>query len=294
MRIVIVGANGQLGRDSIEILGPKHRVWASDAAEVDITDQAQVQALFAEHQPEVVINCAAFTAVDACESNVEASMAVNARGPELLALSCRDHGTRLIQVSTDYVFDGSRPAPEPYLEGDRAEPFSMYGKSKLAGEEAVQQILDNHLIVRTAWLYGIGNKNFPKTILRLALSDPKRTMKVVNDQHGSLTWSWRLALQIERLLDSDLNGIVHATAEGHSTWYEGARYFLDCMQVPYSMVPCTTAEYPTPARRPANSILENARLKEHGLNEMLDWKEDVRLFAERYREELLAEARAAA
>ena len=294
MRIVIVGANGQLGRDSIEILGPKHRVWASDAAEVDITDQAQVQALFAEHQPEVVINCAAFTAVDACESNVEASMAVNARGPELLALSCRDHGTRLIQVSTDYVFDGSRPAPEPYLEGDRAEPFSMYGKSKLAGEEAVQQILDNHLIVRTAWLYGIGNKNFLKTILRLALSDPKRTMKVVNDQHGSLTWSWRLALQIERLLDSDLNGIVHATAEGHSTWYEGARYFLDCMQVPYSMVPCTTAEYPTPARRPANSILENARLKEHGLNEMLDWKEDVRLFAERYREELLAEARAAA
>ncbi len=294
MRIVIVGANGQLGRDSIEILGPKHRVWASDAAEVDITDQAQVQALFAEHQPEVVINCAAFTAVDACESNVEASMAVNARGPELLALSCRDHGTRLIQVSTDYVFDGSRPAPEPYLEGDRAEPFSMYGKSKLAGEEAVQQILDNHLIVRTAWLYGIGNKNFLKTMLRLALSDPKRTMKVVNDQHGSLTWSWRLALQIERLLDSDLNGIVHATAEGHSTWYEGARYFLDCMQVPYSMVPCTTAEYPTPARRPANSILENARLKEHGLNEMLDWKEDVRLFAERYREELLAEARAAA
>ena len=221
-------------------------------------------------------------------------MAVNARGPELLALSCRDHGTRLIQVSTDYVFDGSRPAPEPYLEGDRAEPFSMYGKSKLAGEEAVQQILDNHLIVRTAWLYGIGNKNFLKTMLRLALSDPKRTMKVVNDQHGSLTWSWRLALQIERLLDSDLNGIVHATAEGHSTWYEGARYFLDCMQVPYSMVPCTTAEYPTPARRPANSILENARLKEHGLNEMLDWKEDVRLFAERDREELLAEARAAA
>ena len=294
MRIVIVGANGQLGRDSIEILGPKHRVWASDAAEVDITDQAQVQALFAEHQPEVVINCAAFTAVDACESNVEASMAVNARGPELLALSCRDHGTRLIQVSTDYVFDGSRPAPEPYLEGDRAEPFSMYGKSKLAGEEAVQQILDNHLIVRTAWLYGIGNKNFLKTMLRLALSDPKRTMKVVNDQHGSLTWSWRLALQIERLLDSDLTGIVHATAEGHSTWYEGARYFLDCMQVPYSMVPCTTAEYPTPARRPANSILENARLKEHGLNLMLDWKEDVRLFAERYREELLAEARATA
>lgn len=293
MRIVIVGANGQLGRDSLEILGQEHTVWASDAAEVDITDQNQVQALFQRHQPEVVINCAAFTAVDACESNVEASMAVNARGPELLALSCRKHGTRLIQVSTDYVFDGSRPAPQPYLEGDKASPSSMYGKSKLAGEEAVQAVLDNHLIIRTAWLYGIGNKNFLKTMLRLALNDPDRTIKVVNDQYGSLTWSWRLALQIERLLASDLTGILHATAEGHSTWYEGARYFLDCMEVPYSMVPCTTAEYPTPAKRPANSILENGRLKEAGLNLMIDWKEDVRLFAERYRDQLLTEARAA-
>ncbi|MDO5674103.1 MAG: dTDP-4-dehydrorhamnose reductase [bacterium] len=292
MRIVIVGANGQLGRDSLEILGKEHTVWASDAAEMDITDQSQVQALFQRHQPEVVINCAAFTAVDACESNVEAGMAVNARGPELLALSCREHGSRLIQVSTDYVFDGSRPAPQPYLEGDSASPTSMYGKSKLAGEEAVQAVLDNHLIIRTAWLYGIGNKNFLKTMLRLAVSDPNRTIKVVNDQHGSLTWSWRLALQIERLLATDLTGILHATAEGHSTWYEGARYFLDCMQVPYSMVPCTTAEYPTPAKRPANSILENSRLKEAGCNLMIDWKKDVRLFAERYRDELLTEAKA--
>ena len=219
-------------------------------------------------------------------------MAVNARGPELLALSCREHGSRLIQVSTDYVFDGSRPVPQPYLEGDSASPASMYGKSKLAGEEAVQAVLDNHLIIRTAWLYGIGNKNFLKTMLRLALSGPNRTIKVVNDQHGSLTWSWRLALQIERLLSTDLTGILHATDEGHSTWYEGARYFLDCMQVPYSMVPCTTAEYPTPAKRPANSILENSRLKDAGCNLMIDWKEDVRLFVERYRDELLAEARA--
>ena len=272
MRIVIVGANGQLGRDSLVILGKEHTVWASDAAEVDITNQNQVQALFQRHQPEVVINCAAFTAVDACESNVEACMAVNARGPELLALSCREHGSRLIQVSTDYVFDGSRPVPQPYLEGDSASPASMYGKSKLAGEEAVQAVLDNHLIIRTAWLYGIGNKNFLKTMLRLALSGPNRTIKVVNDQHGSLTWSWRLALQIERLLSTDLTGILHATDEGHSTWYEGARYFLDCMQVPYSMVPCTTAEYPTPAKRPANSILENSRLKDAGCNLMIDWK----------------------
>ena len=123
MRIVIVGANGQLGRDSLEILGKEHTVWASDAAEVDITNQNQVQALFQRHQPEVVINCAAFTAVDACESNVEASMAVNARGPELLALSCREHGSRLIQVSTDYVFDGTKGRPYVETDGRVVEAF---------------------------------------------------------------------------------------------------------------------------------------------------------------------------
>ena len=154
----------------------------------------------------------------------------------------------------------------------------------------MQVATDNYLIIRTAWLYGIGNKNFLKTMLRLAVADPKRTIKVVNDQHGSLTWSWRLALQIERLLASDLTGIVHATAEGHSTWYEGARFFLDAMAVPYRMDPCTTAEYPTPAHRPANSILENSRLKAAGLNVMTDWRDDVCRFAEQYRDELLREA----
>lgn len=294
MNIVIVGAGGQLGQDCIAILGEKHRLWAGDAAEVDITDRDQVQALIQRQRPDVVINCAAYTAVDACESHAELSMAVNARGPELLALACREYGARLIQVSTDYVFDGFRPAPAPYLEGDATNPVSMYGRSKLAGEEAVQAVLDNHLIVRTAWLYGIGNRNFLKTMLRLACSDPARSLQVVDDQYGSLTWSWRLALQIERLLGEDLTGIVHATAEGYGTWYEGARLFLDCMQVPCTMRPCTTADYPTPARRPANSILENGRLKERGCNLMLPWQEDVRLFAERYQEALLAEARAAA
>ena len=167
----------------------------------------------------------------------------------------------------------------------------MYGISKLAGEKAVAEILDNYLIVRTAWLYGIGNKNFLKTMLRLAMADPNRALRVVNDQYGSLTWSWRLALQIEKLIESQLTGIFHATAEGYSTWYEGARFFLNCMQVPYNMEPCTTQEYPTPARRPANSILENGRLKASHCNLMVDWREDVRLFAERYREQLLAEAK---
>ena len=291
MKIAIVGSHGQLGRDSLDILGGKHEIWAGDLADLDITKADQVEALCARERPKVLINCAAFTAVDACETQVEACMAVNARGPELLAKSCRKYGIRLIHVSTDYVFDGERPFPQPYLESDRPHPVSMYGKSKLAGEEAVQAEAGNYAILRTAWLYGIGNRNFLKTMLRLAVADPKRSIRVVNDQHGSLTWSWRLALQIERLLETDLVGVFHATDEGHSTWYEGACFFLDCMGVPYTLEPCTTAEYPTPTKRPTNSILENGRLKAAGCNLMTDWKEDVRLFAERYRDQLLTEAK---
>ena len=290
MKIVIVGANGQLGQDAREILGRKHQIWAGGSAEVDITDAEQVAALFAREKPAVLVNCAAFTAVDACKTKVEACMAVNARGPELLARSARKHGTRLIHVSTDYVFDGERPVPRPYVETDPPRPLSVYGRSKLAGERAVQAETADYAILRTAWLYGMGNGNFLKTMLRLALANPKRCIRVVNDQYGSLTWSWRLALQIERLLASDLTGIFHATSEGYSTWYEAARCFLDCMGLPYSMEPCTTAEYPTPTRRPANSILENSRLKAAGCNVMQDWQEDLRCFVGRCRDALLAEA----
>ena len=291
MNILITGAGGQLGQDCTQLLGSRHTVTCCDVPRIDITNAGQVAAIFAACKPDAVINCAAYTAVDACETDQERCMAVNAAGPELLARQCQAHGSRMLQISTDYVFDGMRSAPGCYTEIDPPNPLSMYGRSKLAGDLAVQAATDNHLIIRTAWLYGIGNKNFLKTMLRLAIADPNRTLKVVNDQHGSLTWSWRLALQIERLLDSDLTGIVHATAEGHSTWYEGARSFLDAMGVPYAMVPCTTAEYPTPAHRPANSILENSRLKAAGFNLMADWRDDVRRFAEQHREELLQEAR---
>ena len=292
MNILITGAGGQLGQDCTQLLGGRHAVTCCDVPKIDITNAEQVAAIFAACKPDAVINCAAYTAVDACETDQERCMAVNATGPELLARQCQIHGSRMLQISTDYVFDGMRAAPDCYTETDPPNPLSMYGRSKLAGDLAVQAATDNHLIIRTAWLYGIGNKNFLKTMLRLAVADPKRTIKVVNDQHGSLTWSWRLALQIERLLASDLTGIVHATAEGHSTWYEGARFFLDAMAVPYLMEPCTTAEYPTPAHRPANSILENSRLKAAGLNVMTDWRDDVRRFAEQYRDELLREAEA--
>ncbi|RUM45975.1 MAG: dTDP-4-dehydrorhamnose reductase [Desulfocapsa sp.] len=292
MNIVITGAGGQLGQDCLNILGIVHRVQGYTSRQLDITNTQQVLKEISRVQPDTLINCAAYTAVDNCEKDQERCRAVNELGAANLAAASAAIGCRLIHVSTDYVFDGNKPVPEPYTEQDPVSPLSAYGRTKLAGEQAVARHLDKYLILRTAWLYGIGGNNFLKTMLRLATSDPKRTIRVVDDQHGSLTWSMTLARQIERLLSSDLSGVVHATAENSSTWFGGAQYFLETMGVDFSLEPCTTADYPTPAHRPTNSILENSRLKKHGLHVMQDWQQDIHDFVDRYREDLLEEASA--
>ena len=291
MKILLTGARGQLGQDCARVLGTEHTVYAFGSRELDITDENQVREHMATIRPEVVINCAAYTGVDASESDQERCWQVNAQGPAHLAAASAEHAARLLHLSTDYVFAGDKPVPHPYTEADPVAPLSQYGRSKLAGEEAVRAACTNHLIIRTAWLYGIGGRNFLKTMLRLAVRDPGRSIRVVNDQYGSLTWTDRLARQIKELLPGGLTGTIHATAEGHGTWYEGARLFLTAMEVPFSLEPCTTADYPTPARRPGNSILENSVLKAKGLNRMVPWDEDVQTFARQYRTELLAEAR---
>jgi len=290
MKILIVGVNGQLGTDCRNILGQEHHICGRDIPAVDICDAGSVDACVATEKPDVIVNCAAYTAVDPCEDD-EQCWRVNAEGPGNLAIAARERGCRLIHISTDYVFDGHRPPPEPYDESAPVNPLSKYGKAKLAGEEAVMAALDNHVILRTAWLYSAFGKNFLKTMLRLSLAAPDVERKVVNDQHGSLTWSYTLAQQIGKLLDSDLTGIFHATAEGHSTWYEGACYFLEAMGVPHRLRPCATSEYPTKARRPANSILENRRLHEAGISTFVSWQEDIMTFVDMYRDHLLREAK---
>lgn len=291
MKIVIIGSKGQLGSDCCQVLSEENETTGCDIPKIDITSKNNVDSYLDEMQPDVIVNCAAYTAVDGCESELDLSWKVNAEGPKFLAQAADRRGSRLIQVSTDYVFDGNKPAPEAYLENDTPNPLSQYGRSKLAGEEAVQEYCSDYIILRTAWLYsGVGG-NFLKTMLRLTTQNPERELKVVNDQYGSLTWSYTLALQIKRLLSSDIQGVAHTTSEGYSTWYEAACYFLDTMGVSYKMRPCTTEEYPTPAHRPANSILENKVLKDAGINEFKDWKEDIELFVERYREQLLKEAK---
>ena len=189
----------------------------------------------AETEPELILNCAAYTAVDGCETNQETAYRINGEGPRLLAEAAVERGCRLIHISTDYVFDGMRPVPQPYLEHDPVNPLSVYGKSKLMGEQGVAETAPDSLILRTAWLYSAHGANFLKTMLRLALSDPKRNFTIVDDQYGSLTWSHTLARQIERILDTDLTGIVHTTSQGYSTWYEAACYFLGQMEVPHRL-----------------------------------------------------------
>ncbi|MBU1140584.1 MAG: dTDP-4-dehydrorhamnose reductase [Proteobacteria bacterium] len=291
MKILITGGQGQLGQDVSKLLGHEHKVISCGSKELDISSQEAVDRVINRHHPQVLINCAAYTAVDTCEKEKELAWQVNARGPENLARGMEARDGRLIHISTDYVFDGNKPIPEGYTEEDAVAPLSQYGRSKLAGEQAVTEISSDHLILRTAWLYGWGGKNFLKTMLRLALADPSRELKVVNDQHGSLTWTATLARQIETVLTSDLQGIVHATAEGSSTWYQGACYFLDAMEISHNLVPCSTSEYPTPAHRPANSILENRRLKQAGLSIFNSWQGDIDAFVRLYRKELLQEAK---
>jgi len=291
MKILIVGANGQLGSDCCKLLASENETVGCDIPVINIANPKSVEEILSDRKPDVIVNCAAYTAVDNCESERDLAWQVNAEGPGHLAAGARRIGARLIHVSTDYVFDGKKPVPAHYIEGDPTNPLSEYGKSKLAGEQAVIKQGGNYLILRTAWLYSAWGKNFLKTMLRLALSDPGREMKVVDDQYGSLTWSSTLARQISKLLRSDLSGIAHTTSEGYSSWYEAARYFLDGMGVQYAMRPCTTADYPTPAHRPANSILENGALKQAGISVFVDWREDIDLFIKQYKDQLLDEAR---
>ncbi len=291
MKILITGGKGQLGQDVTTLLEKKHTVICCSSKELDIGNRLMVEKAFTNHRPEIIINCAAYTAVDNCETEKELAWRVNAVGPENLALSCEATGSRLIHISTDYVFDGKKPVDTSYTESDPVMPLSEYGKSKLAGEDAIARFAADSLIIRTAWLYGLKGNNFLKTMLRLALADPERELKVVNDQYGSLTWTATLAEQIQAVLTSEIHDIVHATADGSSTWYEGACYFLDSMGVPYRLTPCSTAEYPTPAHRPGNSILENKRLNDAGVSVFRSWQEDIDRFVASYKDTLLQEFR---
>lgn len=288
-RIAVIGSGGQLGHDCMAVLGAEAEVVGLDVPDIDIRSAASVVGCLGDFEPDTIVNCAAYTNVDACETDEETAFAVNATGPRNLARFAEDHGAWLIHVSTDYVFDGQRRVPEPYTEDDEPAPRSAYGRTKLAGERAIVEETARFSILRTAWLYGANGNNFPKTILKLALK-PDASLRVVNDQHGCPTWSHRLARQIAAVVTHRPPGILHATGKGHCTWFEFAQCFLERLGVSCKLQPCTTDEFPRPAPRPANSILANTRLNAAGINVMAPWEQDLAAFVDAHGEELLGDA----
>ena len=290
-KVLIVGSKGQLGTDCLGVFNDAPELVGVDLPEIDISDRFQCFNLLDRVRPQIVVNCAAFTAVDACETD-KSCWKVNADGPKHLAEWTEASGALLIHVSTDYVFAGDKPLFETLLETDEPNPISEYGKSKLAGEQAIAAQTNRYAILRTAWLYGVTGNNFLKTMLRLTLQNPRKEFKVVNDQYGSPTWSYTLARQIMEVVEQQVTGVFHATSEGYCTWYELACSFLNMLGVEHNFVPCATDQFPTPTKRPENSILENVRLKEEGINLFWDWKDELSAYVGEHGETILKEIRA--
>lgn len=275
-RVFITGASGQLGLALQQLMSGQERyqVLRTDAVSsgdglvqaLDITDEAAVMKTVADFSPDVIINCAAMTAVDLCESEQDRAYRINALGPKYLAIAADSCGAKLIHVSTDYVYDGQKD--KPYLEEDQTNPLSVYGRTKLQGEQFVTEHCKRTFILRTAWVFGEG-KNFVKTMLRL--SGTGNPIRVVSDQYGSPTSALELARVILFLMDTDSYGIYHTTCEGSTNWYEFAVDIFRLAGKDVQVTAIPTSEYPTPAKRPAYSVLENKALKErHGYN-MKHW-----------------------
>ena len=276
MRIVITGGKGMLGRSfQKELL--EHEIICADLPECDITDEKSLDEIIRYSQPDAVIHCAAMTAVDLCESERGKAFLINETGSANTAKVCDKYQVRLIAISTDYVFDGN--SETPYSEYDRASGGrTVYGQSKFAGEEAVRRFCADHLICRISWLYGDGGPSFVHTMLKLA-DGSRPELKVVADQRGNPTSTLAVVRKVRELLKRrELRGTFHLTCEGEASWAEFAAEIFRLAGIKQRITPCTTAEFPRPAPRPANSRLVKRRLEECGLTPMPDWHDALAEF----------------
>jgi dTDP-4-dehydrorhamnose reductase len=245
-----------LGRDlAITAAEAGHDVVGATHADMDLTEPDSVAAMVGDHRPDVVMNCAAWTDVDGAEAHPEAAMKVNGEGAGTVAWAAAEMGAAIIHVSTDYVFDGT--SPRPYVETDPVRPISVYGRSKLAGEQAVARANPRHAIVRSAWLFGAGGQNFVATMLRLA--DERDEVRVVTDQVGCPTWTGHLAEAMLALAESQAPGIHHVAGAGQCSWHDFAVEIFRQAEVSCTVQPTTSDEFVRPARRPANSVLHSVR-----------------------------------
>ena len=272
MKVLITGSNGMLGHDLIDVLNDKHELILTTSKTLDITDKEHTVEFIIENKPDIVINSAAYTDVDGCEENRELAFSVNGEGVRNLAIGCREADCPLVHISTDYVFNGKNDTP--WVEDDEIGPISVYGKSKLEGEQAIQEILDKFFIVRTAWLYGVNGGNFPKTMLELAKTHDELT--VVYDEVGTPTYAPDLAEAIGKLIETDYYGIYHITNSGSCSWCEFAKYIFEIAGVDVKVTPVTASEFARPAPRPSYSVLNNKKWADNGFEPLRSYKEAIK------------------
>lgn len=270
MKVLVTGVKGQLGYDVANELEKRgHEAVGTDVEEMDITDAAKVREVLTEENPDAVIHCAAYTAVDAAEENVELCRRINAEGTENIARVCSELNCKLLYVSTDYVFNGE--GERPWEPDDEREPLNVYGQTKCEGELAVEKYVEKFFIVRIAWVFGVNGKNFIKTMLRLGKDHDELT--VVADQIGSPTYTFDLSRLLVDMIESDKYGRYHATNEGLCTWYEFAVEIFRQAGMDVHVRPVTSEEYPAKAKRPHNSRMDKRKLEENGFERLPEWKD---------------------
>lgn len=275
MKVFVTGVKGQLGYDVVRELEMRGmEAVGVDIGEMDITDADSVKRVIKAAAPDAVIHCAAYTAVDAAEDNQELCRKVNADGPRNIARVCKELDIKMIQISTDYVFNGD--GVRPWEPDDVCAPQSVYGQTKYEGELAVQEILDKYFIVRIAWVFGVNGKNFVKTMLNLAQT--KDTITVVNDQFGSPTYTYDLAKLLVDMIQTEKYGIYHATNEGICSWYEFACAIFQEAGINMNVLPVSSSEYAAKAKRPCNSRMSKDKLTEEGFDKLPTWQDALRRY----------------
>ena len=273
--IIVTGVTGQLGYDVADELDRRgEKFIATTRKEIDLTDEKSIKDFITEHKPDAVIHCAAYTAVDKAESEAELALTVNALATRHIAEACRDVEAKLLYPSTDYVFGGD--GSQPYEVTDEKAPCNVYGRSKLLGEDSVRAINRRNFIVRISWVFGKNGKNFVKTMLNLAKTHKK--LRVVADQIGSPTYTKDLAPLLVDMVHTDKFGTYHATNEGFCSWAEFAAEIFKQAKKDVEVEAITTAEYPTPARRPFNSRLSKKSLDEAGFDRLPDWQDALKRY----------------
>lgn len=277
MKVLVTGANGQLGYDVVKELQKQNiERYGATRKEFDLIDFEATEKFIAHYMPDVVIHCAAYTAVDKAEDEQGLCYLVNASATENIAEICKKINAKMLYISTDYVFDGTK---EGFYEADDIpNPINVYGKTKLLGEQAVQRILNKYFIVRISWVFGEYGNNFVKTMLKLGKE--RKEINVIADQYGSPTYTVDLAALLVEMIKTDKYGIYHATNEGVCTWAEFAEEIFKIAKLDVKVNHITTAEYPTKAKRPLNSRLSKNSLKINSLKQLNNWQNAVKYFIE--------------